>query len=219
MHQKPKHRRSNCFASSVQAAQSSDSEAFETSQHSSMTPVRPVHSFKALAGPHHAAIHVLLTRCPSSRSALQAASLQCRTDGAAPMWLALIFRVFSCRMSSRIFLLPLCSSSLTCPTPRSFHSPLPLSLSNLYSLHLLRAHTCACLKPHFHAADLQSLHLLRATWRTADLHQAVLHVHVMVRACRCACWVCAAGCTTSIELHESAPESMRMMLHVIHHQH
>lgn len=55
------------------------------------------------------------------------------------MWLALIFRVFSCRISSRILPFSLCFSSFTTPRPRSFHSL--LLASYLYSLHFLQHHT------------------------------------------------------------------------------
>lgn len=57
---------------------------------------------------------------------------------ALPMWLALILRVFSCRISRRIFWFALCCSSLMTPRPRSFHS-LVLA-SYLYSLHFLQRH-------------------------------------------------------------------------------
>jgi hypothetical protein len=50
--------------------------------------------------------------------------------------LALIFRVFSCLISSLILLFALCFSSFTTPRPRSFHSL--LLFSYLYSLHFLQ---------------------------------------------------------------------------------
>ncbi len=67
----------------------------------------------------------------------------CRVAPAAkvctPRWLARILCVFSWRINNLIFLFSLCFSSRTKPTPRSFHSL--FSVSNLYSLHLLRKQT------------------------------------------------------------------------------
>lgn len=57
-------------------------------------------------------------------------------QGSSQMWFALILRVFSCLWSSLMRWFSLFSSSLTCPTPLSFHSPAPWS--KRYSLHLLQ---------------------------------------------------------------------------------
>mmetsp|Transcript_26389 Transcript_26389/g.67841 ORF Transcript_26389/g.67841 Transcript_26389/m.67841 type:complete len:202 (-) Transcript_26389:98-703(-) len=83
------------------------------------------------------------------------------------MWLARIFSVFSCLISSRIFLLSLFSSSLSCPTPRSFHSL--ASGSNLYSLHFISSWTVSASSPVVVSTSSSSTTGLKVAWHSSSV--------------------------------------------------